>query len=140
MKPDDLGNPEVSYECRHCPTCNAINWCMGRTECYEDIHATKCWKCRTRFYIDGYAEELWDDTDDISIICDGVVDPNFPADTLQILVDAAEEQMEDLKMRVRSADDDPGIVEMIHEIEGAIADVKTMLAEGIPPKYIAPRF
>jgi len=140
MKPDDLGNPEISYECRYCPECNVVNWCMGRTEYYEDIHAVRCWKCGACFYIDGYDSRLWEESDADAVICEGVIDPNFPADTLQTLVDAAVEQMEDLKRKVRTADDDPDIVDMIYEIESAIAGVKALLAEGMPPEYIAPRF
>jgi hypothetical protein len=112
---------------------------MGRTADGGEVHAIKCWKCGSCFYINSYDGILLEDEDMDAVLCDGVVDPNFPANMLQTLVDAAMEQMEDLKMRVRSTDDDPEIVDMVLEIEESVNRVRDFLADGTLPEYTPPR-
>lgn len=133
MNIEALGDPEVPYECRRCPDCDALNWAAGRNM-YNvgqiETDVIKCWKCGAKFWIDGYTEDIFQDDDATALICEGVPDPSIPTEILTTLLDAATEQYEDLQQGVRSEEDDPILVQTINEIEAALNFVKDLLAEG----------
>jgi len=135
-----LGREDIPYECRECPDCCAMNWIVGfyPGQQHQEVEIIKCWKCGEMYWIDPLVEERLCGNIVNATICDSVPDPMIPKAVLEMLVDAATEQYEDLKVGVRSEEDDPDLLETIYNIGQAIDHVKQILREGKLPLYKPP--
>ena len=93
MKPEWLGDPEIPFESRLCPNCEALNWAAGRHICgigISETEAIRCWNCKTIFWLDGHSLGCVDDPSE-AIICHGEPDPAIPIQVLRDLIDAAQQ-------------------------------------------------
>ena len=142
MKRKWLGTEETPYECKYCDNCGAINWYAGQNPSpgvQFDTEAIQCWKCGDVFWVDeSYAASYLGNFVNASI-CHGQVDPSIPNEVLETVLDAAEEQFEAIKGRIRTKEDDPALVEMVTEIRLSINYIKTLLNEGEIPEYNPPK-
>jgi len=138
MKKKWLGREDIPYECLECPECSALNWFVGMNPepgLYEP-ETVQCWKCKKVFWLTPEDQDL--KNHDAVLMCEGQIDPAVPQHVLEVLVDAATEQIEDMKVSVRSEADDPETVSLVYEIEDCINYVKTLLREGNLPRYKPP--
>ena len=141
MKREWLGVEEVPYESRLCPQCFSLNWFAGQNPdpCIKfDTEAIQCWRCKELFWIDNLTESEHFGNFTNALICRGEIDPVIPTDVLTTIIDAAADQFDKVKKRIRTKEDDPELVEIANEIHNAINYVKKLLNEGQLPQYNPP--
>ena len=134
VKPEWIGSPEVPFESRFCPYCESLNWVagidltgMGNFE----TEAVQCWHCKEYFWLDGYDPDTVDDPGD-AIVCVGVPDPAIPLNTLYDLVDAAEQNLGDIRSFYAAhpnVNNDPTLIRVIESLESSIKYVHNLIFE-----------
>ena len=121
-----------NWECRECPECEAHNWYKGQNayEITSDaIEVVYCWKCKRLFWV----EDTYTETDgailEFANKTFGCPDPSIPTNMLQLLVDAAKEQYDELTFKLRSSGEHEYVERLVNDLRLAINHVKTIIAD-----------
>jgi hypothetical protein len=97
---------------------------MGTVE----TEAGRCWRCGAIFEITQYDPVILDDEDTSSMmVCMGAPDPGIPTNVLQNLVDAADQQLNDLMEQWDSLANDPMAMQIIGELRKSVTFVQRIL-------------
>lgn len=121
-----------NWECRECPECDAHNWYKGQSS-YEmtadQIEVVYCWRCKLAFWV----EDNYTETDGNMIeFCNktfGCPDPAIPTNMLQLLIDAAKEQYNELELKIRSSGEHEYVEKLINDLRLAINHAKAIIAD-----------
>lgn len=123
-----VGDPEITFESRYCPNCVKLNWSPSHVVKNGEhllIEIFRCWNCNKHYSL-GYVAKECEPTDEMNVF-NAVPDPAIAKKHLEVVVDAALEQYDDMEFRVRK--DDQELRELMQDIIDSINVVKKLISE-----------